>query len=215
MTAAEQVGAGNRPRRSPGWVEALNRTLERVRDEPAALAACRKGLGKAPMEVPAMWQYIVPALDAVPEATPGRQRAAEAACQTALALYATHQQSRTETMHARRTDGNRDSVGRACRDLRTAIERKRGSADGVTRRFLAAATADSASELTGHLRGLIPQFRENKIALDYAQLAEDLAAWTAPRSRARTRRRWGLDFYRARPQDAEMTESKENADALA
>lgn len=217
MTASQpsESPASSKPRRSGGWAEALHRTLERVRDEPAALAACRRGLGKAPMDVPAMWQYIVPALDAVPEARPERRRAVEAACQNALALYAVHQQSRADPMHRRSADGRQDSVGRACRELLVRLSRKGRPVEGVTRRFLAAATADSADELTGHLRGLIPLLRENEIALDYARLALDLADWTDPDGRARARRRWGLDFYRARDQATDMTEHEENADALA
>jgi hypothetical protein len=130
------------PRRPPPWVGELHRTLGRIRDDPAALAACRRGLGKRPLDVPAMWPYLSSVLDAVPETRAGR-RAIEEACHQALALYATHQQSRPDPMHVRAAGRQRDALGRACIDLRTALERKTRSAKGVIRRFLVAATADS------------------------------------------------------------------------
>jgi len=209
-TQAITSGPTASARPAPRWAEVLHTTLARIRDEPAALAACRRGLGKRPFDVPAMWPYLAPALDTVPESRAGR-RAIEAACHYALALYATHQQSRPEPMHVRGLSGR---LGCACRHLSAALERKGRSAEGVTRRFLATATADSVEELTGHLRGLIPQLRENAIPLDYVRLAQDIAAWHHPGSRARVRRRWGLDFYHRRevPGDDQL---EENADGLA
>lgn len=207
------TNAGAGPARpGPRWAGVLQGTLTRIRDDPAALAACRRGVGKHPFDVPAMWPYLAPALDAIPEAQTGR-RAIEVACHHALALYATHQQSRPEPMHVREPGGRRDSLGRACRQLSAALERKRRSAEGVTRRFLAAATADSVGELIGHLRGLIPQLREHRIPLDYVQLAQDLAAWHRPDRRAWVRRRWGLDFYRREAPGTDQHE--ENVDGLA
>jgi CRISPR system Cascade subunit CasB len=196
-------------RPAPRWAEVLHTTLARIRNDPAALAACRRGVGKRPLDVPAMWPFLAAALDTVPESRAGR-RAVEAACHHALALCATHQQSRPEPMHVRGLSGG---LGRACRHLSAALERKGRSAEGVTRRFLATATADSVEELTGHLRGLIPQLRENAIPLDYVRLAQDVAAWQYPVSRARVRRRWGLDFYRREVPGNDQHE--ENADGLA
>ena len=207
----QTVTSGQAPsaRTAPRWAEVLNTTLARIRDDPAALAACRRGVGKRPLDVPAMWPYLAAALDTIPEDRAGR-RAIEAACHHALALYATHQQSRPEPMHVRGLNGG---LGRACRHLSAALERKSRSAEGVTRRFPATATADSVEELTGHLRGLIPQLRENAIPLDYLRLAQDIAAWHHPGSRARVRRRWGLDFYSREVPGTDQHE--ENADGLA
>ena len=207
------AGTPGRPRHSPGWAHALDRTLMRVAGDPAALAACRRGLGKDPLDVPAMWPYLAPPLDALPENQAGR-RAVEAACHHALALYATHQQSRQQPMHLRMQQP-RDSPGRACRDLSAALERKGRSAEGVSRRFLAAATADSVDELVGHLRGLIPQLREEAIPLDYVQLAQDLAGWAYPVRRTRVRRRWGLDFYHFRHEAHGNDQGEETTDAMA
>jgi CRISPR system Cascade subunit CasB len=164
------------------------------------------------MDVPVMWPYLAPVLDAIPEAQAGR-RAIEAACHHALALYATHQQSRSQPMHVRDPAGRRDSLGRACRQLSAELTRRGRSDAGVTRRFQAGATADSVEELTGHLRGLIPQLRENTVPLDYVQLAQDLASWDRPVTRAWVRRRWGLDFYRREASGNDQNE--ENAHGLS
>lgn len=219
MTIKVTTGARTAPARlpaAPPWVRALDKALTSLRDYPAGLAACRRGLGKSALDVPAMWPYLVPALDAVPEQRgSGYRRAVEATCHHTLALYATHQQSRQEPMHVRRPGWPPDSVGRACGDLRAALERRARSPEGVTRRFLASATADSVDELAGHLRGLVPQLRENAIPLDYAQLAQDLAAWHRPDRRVRVRRRWGLDFYRSRQEDPGTDQPEESADDLA
>ena len=202
------------PYPSPPWASALDRALKRVGGDPAALAACRRGLGKDPLDVPAMWPYLAPALDTLADGQAGR-RTIEAACHYTLALYATHQQSRQEPMHRRAENRRRDSLGRACRDLSAALERKSRSAEGVTRRFLAAATADSTEELAGHLRGLIPQLREAAIPLDYVQLAQDLTSWAYPVRRARVRRRWGLDFYRTQQKAPDNNQGEETPDGVA
>jgi CRISPR system Cascade subunit CasB len=161
-----------------------------------------------------MWPYLIPALDVIPDAWAGR-RAIEAACHHALALYATHQQSRPEPMDVRDPGRRRDSLGRACNRLSVALQHSGRSEAGVTRRFVAATTADSVEELTGHLRGLISQLRENRIPLDYVQLAQDLAAWHRPGARAWARRRWGLDFYRSHRESPGNDLNEETTDGLA
>jgi CRISPR system Cascade subunit CasA len=201
-----------KPSHSPRWADVFGESLAMAGSSPAALAACRRGLGRRPLDEPAMWRYLVPALDAAPDRS---RRSVEAACHHALALYATHQQSRPQPMHARRHGRHADSIGRACSDLKIEQERQGRSAEGVTRRFLATATADSVDELAGHLRGLIPQLREAAIALDYVQLARDVADWGDAVRRSRVRRRWGMDFYRARQETPHNDDTKETPDGLA
>lgn len=213
MTVAQAPPAAGQEAGGPRWTGALERILQQVGGDPAALAACRRGLGKPPMDVPAMWPHLAPALDALADNQAGRP-AVEAAVHHALALYATHQQSRPEPMH-QHAEGRWDSLGRACRDLRADLDRKGRSSEGVTRRFLATATADSTEELTGHLRGLIPQLRESQIRLDYVQLARDLAAWRHPQARAQVRRRWGLDFYHHNNTPDDQTPGEEAPDGMA
>jgi CRISPR system Cascade subunit CasB len=180
----------------PGWVGKLARALTTIYERPEAAARCRRGLGKPPMEVPEMWEYCVPVVMTLPEDSPWRRRI-EQATHHVLTLYAVHQQSQRDSMHKTATPGEhadaaeRRSVGAACRRLYEET-----SSEGVRRRFLAAATAQSVPELAGHLRCLVTLLRGEKIPLDYLALAWDIADWPDPRRRARVRRRWGLDFYR-------------------
>ncbi|MBD2892683.1 hypothetical protein amrb99_15950 [Actinomadura sp. RB99] len=185
----------------PRWQDELAAVLENfvvhrnhvVDFDRAGLAACRRGLSKKPMDVPAMFQYIAPVSLAVPPHWgPQAQEHVEAAVHYTLALYAFHQQSQDQRMH--HTSGKRrgTSVGRAAGRLHQALMST--SPEGVDRRFLAAATADSVEEVVGHLRALVPQLRQHAIPLDYLALAADLEGWPDPERRARIRRRWGLDY---------------------
>lgn len=174
------------------WMAELHSVLTEVRHSPAALAACRRGLGKVPMDVPAMWPYIVRVTDRAGE---HERRRVETAVHHVLTLYATHQQSAAAAMHVRADGaGIGTTIGSACRRLAS----QRGGDepdDGVRRRFLAAATADSVDELVWHLRGLTTLLGTAGIPADYVRLAADIRSWKHPDARARTRRRWGLDFH--------------------
>jgi CRISPR system Cascade subunit CasB len=66
----------------------------------------------------------------------------------------------------------------------------------VDRRFAAAATATSLSEVAVHLRGLVTQLR-GLSGLDYTALYDDLRGWQNAESRARGRRRWGSHYFDA------------------
>jgi CRISPR system Cascade subunit CasB len=158
----------------------IERVLERVAHDPAALAALRRGLGKVPGEAPETWPYTVQASSGAPTD--------EAAAHHALTLYAVHQQSQPRLMHQR----DRASLGRAC----ARLARVHDSEAAATRRFTAAATADSLDELAVHARGLVTLLRDKAIPLDYVQLYDDLRAWANERQRGRVRRRWGRDFHR-------------------
>lgn len=176
------------------------------------LAACRRGLRKKPMDEPAMWKYIAPVCLAVPpEWGAGAVRRVEAATHYALALHAFHQQSRQRPMHQRGEGRQANTLGLAGAKLRHTLAKKDLAADGVERRFYAAATADSVEEVVGHLRAFVPQLREHDVPLDYVRLAADLAAWPNPERRTKIRRRWGLDYHWSPPTDAATTSDKENS----
>jgi CRISPR system Cascade subunit CasB len=118
----------------------------------------------------------------------------------ALALYGLHQQSQRRPMH-----GADVGVGHAVRALRQS---GRFSEEAVDRRFAAAATATTLTELVVHLRGLVSQMRSltQPRPLDYTQLVQDLAGWSHPERQQRIRRRWGGQYFawsRAEQQDAE------------
>jgi CRISPR type I-E-associated protein CasB/Cse2 len=185
--------------RDIAWLAELGSTLARVSFDSAALSACRRGLGKPPMDVPAMWPYLVPVRDT---AHPFDRDRVETAVHHVLALYATHQQTRrertTRSVHQRQTDGQRLGLGEVCRRLARKPATPTDLDAGVQRRFHAAATSVSIDELVGHLRGLVTLLRGAGIPLDYQQLAHDLADWQIPERRARVRRQWGREFHHVR-----------------
>jgi CRISPR system Cascade subunit CasB len=123
------------------------------------------------------------------EPTP-RERAKHAA----LTLYAIHQQSRQDaSMHV---DGV--ALGEAVNRL--AYASKGGDAGSrraaVVRRFAALGTAETWEQLLHHLRSLVRQLRDERVALDYGLLAEDLVRFHGPGGPERVRALWGRDFYR-------------------
>lgn len=177
------------------------------------LAALRKGAGREPLSVPEMWPFLTEFDERF--ADPARDRWApsyEAAAEHyALVLYGIHQQSQPLPVHRSRV-----GVGRA---LRALVASSRYSDDALDRRFHAAITADSSSELAWHLRGLVRMLRTvggvpeagagevmagRTIGLDYDWLYLDLYRWSFPERRIGVRRRWSGDyFYRSRPDASE------------
>jgi CRISPR system Cascade subunit CasB len=156
----------------------------------ATLAHLRRGLGKAPGEVPEIWDITV---EGIPRPGHGDDPSAqEHAAHAALTLYAAHQQSRTVPMHVRGR-----SLGTAVRSLARSQDAT-GDAErekAVRRRFDAVATATSFEEITYHLRGLISQLRSADIALDYGLLADDLEQMQRPQGLKAVRLRWGRAYH--------------------
>jgi CRISPR system Cascade subunit CasB len=166
------------------------------------LAALRRGTDREAGTVPAMWPYYTTLTE------DGRRTPALIAEHLALTLFAVHQQSKPKLMHA-------DGVG-----LGTAILRlkqaKEFSAEAVDRRFGAAATATSITELGVHLRGLVTQLRGIGQPLDYTGLARDLRDWQTPERAAAVRRRWGGQYFappKAADAKAQQQAHKPTADA--
>ena len=108
----------------------------------------------------------------------------------AITLYAVHQQSRRETSLHR--DGY--SFGRSAR----LLAKHSNTREAVRARFAAVGTATSWDETLHHARGLVQQFRQYSIPLDYGQFARDLFDLQQPTTADRVRLRWGRDFFRAR-----------------
>lgn len=162
----------------------------------AVLAALRRGIGREPGTVPEMWPYYRELNDS------GKSELRLNAEHLTMALFAVHQQSRTQPVHR----PNGPPVGAAVGALRAS---GRFSEEAVDRRFSAFATATSLTEAGVHLRGLITQLREIEDGqLDYTSLFNDLVTWQEPELRGRVRRRWGRHYFA--PSSAETTR-KENS----
>lgn len=172
----------------------VRRRLESWQHEPnphqirADLANLRRGIGKAPGDLPELWGLLFRDFPEELMSSIGEPTWAEWAVSGALTLYALHQQGAQRSMQA---DGQR--LGMAIRKL-AGNDTDRLKA--VQRRFNAFATARSMPECLHHLRGLIQLLRSEDIPLDYVELAGDLYEFQTPDGAARVRLRWGQDFYR-------------------
>lgn len=159
----------------------------------ASLAELRRGVGRAPGAIPALWGELLMGWDsffnddtssrAVDEPT-----YEEWAVYTALTLFAMHQQGADRSMYV---EGVRfgTAVGKLVKD--------NDDVDRVLHRFNPAATAADMGEAAHYLRGLIQILRSESIGFDHAELASDMYLYQlSPESADRVRLKWGRDFYR-------------------
>lgn len=186
-------------------------------DAVAALARLRRGVGRRPGEQIELFGLAFenpqseegPAGSLFDELALRGDEATreEEAAFTAITLFAMHQQSRRDaSMHRRGY-----SFGRSAR----LLGRHSGNRDAVRQRFNALGTAATWDETVHHARGLIQQFRQHKIPLDYGQFAKDLFDLRGEDAE-RVRTAWGRDFYRTHhPKDDALDEGTSETDATA
>lgn len=161
--------------------------LESLRDDRAALAALRRGLGQPPGSVPDMYRYVVPWLPAEAPAW------LEDATYMVAALFAYHPA-------AGGTGNMGDHFARA-RDPQadnTAIER----------RFTALLAAHS-DDLAFYLRQAISFLRSKEVPVNWHQLLSDVLAWRRPDRYVQ--KRWANAFWgrsAPEPQTIETTEEE-------
>lgn len=150
------------------------------------LAELRRGVGKAPGELPELWGML---FDRIPEELTGKNGAspAEWAVYTALTLFALHQQGNAKQMHQEGV-----SIGSAAARL---VEREEDT-QRILNRLHLVATAVSPEDLAYHLRGIITLLRGKEISLDYAKLAKELYLFHYEETGNAIRLHWGRDFYR-------------------
>lgn len=163
--------------------------LESIRGQSAGramLANMRRGVGKAPGELPELWGLI---FDGMPEELLGGQKTSDAewAVYSALTLYALHQQGSEENVHAAGI-----SVGSAA----ACLVKSEDDTDRILKRLNLVATAVSPADLAYHLRGLIQLLKGVDATLDYAQLAKELYQFRYPEKANEIKLAWGRDFYR-------------------
>lgn len=133
----------------------------------AELAELRRGVGRQPGDLPALWGALLADMPEQLQGSNGPSKA-EWAVYTALTLFALHQQG--EAGVSMNQPGR--TLGGAVRQLaeKTAAGQD-WTESSVLRRFNALATADSMPEVSHHLRGMIQLLRREGIPLDYPQLA--------------------------------------------
>ena len=150
------------------------------------LANMRRGVGKAPGELPELWGLI---FDRMPEELLGNQGHSDAewAVYSALTLYALHQQGSEESVQAADI-----SVGSAA----ACLVKSEDDTDRILKRLNLVATAVSQADVAYHLRGLIQLLKGESAKLDYARLAKELYLFRYPESANDIKLSWGRDFYR-------------------
>ena len=167
----------------------------------AALARLRRGVGSAfGSDLELLGLALAGAEESLFDdirGLPDEPTADEQAAYTAITLYALHQQSRRDaSMHRRGY-----SLGRSTRLLGRSVH-----AGAVQDRFAALGTATTWDETAHHARGLIQQFRQHRIPLDYGRLARDLFELRG-RYADTVRMSWGRDFYRQHHPDDDAEET--------
>lgn len=177
----------------------------------ADLAVLRRGLGKSPADIPAVWAVtLADAPDEIsPTATgaaPPRPTRAEWAVHIALSFYALHRQGKSECMSAGAAPAADDSPSEAgYRRGPTfgaalgALRRDPNKEAGIVRRFNAVATADDLQEFSRHALGVVQMLRaaERPLKFDYPAFAVDMFWYQFPDHRAKITLKWGRDFWRA------------------
>jgi len=163
------------------------------RQDRAALAALRRGLGKGPGETAEPYLYVGRFL---PE-EPWR----EAAFLLTAALFALH-----PLPWPGATDPRRSNLGGSLARLSRNVE-----SDSVERRVVALLNSHS-DDLPDHLRRIVALLKTHDIPVDWAQLLHDVQGWDWP-SRS-VQRAWARSFW-ADPGTADETEPATAGDALA
>ena len=169
----------------------------------AELAELRRGVGRQPGDLPALWGALLADMPEQLQGSNGPSKA-EWAVYTALTLFALHQQG--EAGVSMNQPGR--TLGGAVRQLAVSsvAPGQDWTESSVLRRFNALATADSMPEVSHHLRGMIQLLRREGIPLDYPQLAVDLYQYQFVDGAPNVRLRWGRELYAFA---AEKTEEKE------
>lgn len=167
----------------------IKKLLLQSKENKKALAELRRGIGKAPGEIPQLWGYY---LESMPEEFYGdtEPSRAEWAVYAALTLFSLHQQGKDPQINPMQEEGQ--SLGSALSCLvQEADDRER-----IARRFNTIATASSVEGLFHYMKSAIQMLREKNIGLDYAKLAGDIYCFQFPQMISNVRLRWGQDFYR-------------------
>jgi CRISPR system Cascade subunit CasB len=156
--------------------------LESLRDDRAALAALRRGLGQPPGTVASMYPYVVRWLLA--DAPPAR----EAAYYLAAALFAYH------------------PAGSGAGNLGEAFRRTldpQGDNTAVERRFTALLAAHP-DDLDFYLRQAISFLRSKEVPVNWHQLLADILAWGHPDRYVQ--KRWARAFWGRPAQETQPVE---------
>jgi CRISPR system Cascade subunit CasB len=156
--------------------------LEDLRNDRAALAALRRGLGQAPGTVADMYRYVVPWLP--DDAPPWR----EDAYYLVAALFAYHPDT-----------GGTGNVGRHFAHTRDP----QGDDTAIERRFTALLAAHP-DDLGFYLRQAISFLKSKEVPVNWHQLLPDLLSWGHPKRYVQ--KAWARAFWGRPTQETETEE---------
>jgi len=159
------------------------------REDRAALAALRRGLGTALGEAPEMYRYVVPWVGS------DAPRWTEDAYYLVAALFAVHQQS----WHAGEGQSGATNLGASLRFLQHKTE-----SDSAERRFVAMLNSHR-DDLPDHLRHSIGLLHSNDVLVDWLQLLRDIQSWGRPGNTIQ--RAWARAFWRGREEEGAGAEA--------
>ena len=158
------------------------------------LANLRRGAGKRPGEDPRVWGILFADLPEWMLGRNGEPSREEWAIQTALTLYALHQQGYDPKEHSMCQQDI--SLGLAACRLVAADGGDDDARERVARRFHQVALAADMASMAYYLRGFVQLLKGKNIGLDYPRLARDLYVYQTPDGAPSVRLEWGQDFYR-------------------
>jgi CRISPR system Cascade subunit CasB len=147
--------------------------LESLRDNRAALAALRRGLGQPSGTVADMYRYVVPWL---PGDAPPWQ---EAAYYLIAALFAYHPDA-----------GGAGNIG--AHFARARARDPQGDDTAIERRFTALLAAHP-DDLDPYLRQAISFLKSKEVPINWHQLLSDVLGWGSPSRHVQ--RQWASDFW--------------------
>lgn len=167
--------------RDRSFIQYLRDLIER--EELAALAALRRGLGKEPGTAPEMFPYLVPFL------SHRMQPRDEASYYLVAALFAWHQKDWPSD------DSYSSNLGTSLARLRREQAMERGAeapeqGDSTERRFVAMLSS-TREDLPYHLRQMVGLLRTKEVPVNWLQLLYDVRFWDDKR----VQKRWASAFW--------------------
>lgn len=227
MSTTPRAAWDTRLKMAEAFVERLERYAPREQSEGeaersgnrAALAALRRGLGKAIGEASEMYPYVVPALPR------GIEEWAESCYYLVAALFGSYPRSWPR-------DARHAGLGSSLRRLALSRAAERGGDEGhgedgtggadgeapesggnqrrldsaVERRFVALLNAD-ADSFPEHLRYAVTLLKAHDVPVDWAQLLDDAQGWSG--ADRRVQRRWAGAFWASGARGDERIEGGE------
>lgn len=174
----------------------------------AMLASLRRGVGKAPGELPELFGVVLPELPEEFVSLDGTVTKEEWAGYIALTLYALHRQGGDGKNDMAHTE-EKVSVGRALKIFSDRQREGKQDLNAETRalqKMHMLITSKDMNELSYHLRGVVQLLKRDGIALNYITLAEDLYEFQDADRKNCVSLRWGRDFYRRNNKNKEVSE---------